>query len=79
MQLIYSWIYETSRHCKSREAELYFSMKQQRMTPAESGCTEAQKDWIRWTTAYHYAFTVAMFYLCYALHIHYKFLFQKKK
>lgn len=28
---------------------------------------------------YHYAFTVTTFYLCYALHVRYELLFQKRK
>lgn len=39
VQLIHSWIYEMSSQSRSCEAELYFSMKQQRVRLA-GGCTE---------------------------------------
>lgn len=74
VQLIYCWIYETSSQRRSCEAELYFSMKQQRMRLAEGLHRKTESDKLQ---PYCSAFT--MFYLCQAPHVQTSFSSKKKK
>lgn len=74
VQLIYCWIYETSSQRRSCEAELYFSMKQQRMRLTEGLHRKTESDKLQPCCS---AFT--MFYLCQAPHVQTSFSSKKKK